>query len=299
MSENNSKNNTKNNILDVDEKSFQNTVIEASDKKLVLADFWAPWCEPCKQLTPILLNIAQENIEKITLVKINIDENQQLAAQLRIQSIPTVFAFYKKQIVDAFQGVLTKDKIIQFIEKILGESLSEDFTEYFEKIADLINKEKIEDAKLSLEEFLVDHSDNVLGISNYIDCLSKLSSFEEAENFIQGLEDKIKKDLKIISSITKLDLNKNKNTGPSIEELLINYGKNPKSIDIALSLSEKYFAEEKFNEAFDLLIKEYIKYKNNKQNQIKQTLLKFFEALGNENEYTKIYRKKFSSIMFS
>lgn len=294
-----SENNTKNNILDVDEKSFQNTVIEASDKKLVLADFWAPWCEPCKQLTPILLNIAQENIDKITLVKINIDENQQLAAQLRIQSIPTVFAFYKKQIVDAFQGVLTKDKIIQFIEKILGESLSEDFTEYFEKITDLINKEKIEDAKLSLEEFLVDHSDNVLGISNYIDCLGKLSNFEEAENFIQGLEDKIKKDPKIISSITKLELNKNKNTGPSIEELLINYGKNPQSIDIALSLSEKYFAEEKFNEAFDLLIKEYIKYKNNKQNQIKQTLLKFFEALGNENEYTKIYRKKFSSIMFS
>ena len=66
MSENNSENNTKNNILDVDEKSFQNTVIEASDKKLVLADFWAPWCEPCKQLTPILLNIAQENIDKIT-----------------------------------------------------------------------------------------------------------------------------------------------------------------------------------------------------------------------------------------
>jgi len=292
-------NNNKNNIIDVNEKSFQNTVIEASDKKLVLADFWAPWCEPCKQLTPILLNIAQENIEKITLVKVNIDENQQLAAQLRIQSIPTVFAFYKKQIVDAFQGVLTKDKIIQFIEKILGESLSEDFTEYFQKITDLINEEKIEDAKLSLEEFLVDHSDNVLGISNYIDCLGKLSNFEEAESFIQGLEDKIKKNPKIISSITKLELNKNKNTGPSIEELLINYGKNPQSIDIALNLSEKYFAEEKFNEAFDLLIKEYLKYKNNKQSQIKKTLLKFFEALGNENEYTKIYRKKFSSIMFS
>ena len=143
MSENNSNNNTKNNIIDVDEKNFNNAVIEASDKKLILVDFWAPWCGPCKQLTPILLNIAQENIEKITLAKINIDENQQIAAQLRIQSIPTVFAFYKKQIVDAFQGVLTKNKIIQFIEKILGEKLSEDFTEYFEKITDLINKEKI------------------------------------------------------------------------------------------------------------------------------------------------------------
>ncbi len=289
----------KNNIIDVDEKSFQNTVIEASDNKLILVDFWAPWCGPCKQLTPVLLDIAKENIEKITLAKVNIDENQQLAAQLRIQSIPAVFAFYKKQIVDAFQGVLNKDKIIQFIEKILGESLSEDFTEYFEKITDLINNKKIQEAKLSLEEFLVDHSDNTLGISNFIDCLSKLSSFEEAENFIKGLTDAIKKDPKIISSITKLDLNKNKKSGPSIDELVIKYKKNPQNIDLAISLGEKYFAEEKFDEAFDLLIKEYLKYKNNKQNQIKKTLLKFFEALGNENEYTKIYRKKFSSIMFS
>jgi len=289
----------KNNIIDVDEKSFQNTVIEASDNKLILVDFWAPWCGPCKQLTPVLLDIAKENIEKITLAKVNIDENQQLAAQLRIQSIPAVFAFYKKQIVDAFQGVLTKDKIIQFIEKILGESLSEDFTEYFEKITDLINNNKIQEAKLSLEEFLVDHSDNALGISNFIDCLSKLSSFEEAENFIKGLTDEIKKDPKIISSIAKLDLNKNKKSGPSIDELLIKYKKSPQNIDLTISLGEKYFAEEKFDEAFNLLIKEYLKYKNNKQNQIKKTLLKFFEALGNENEYTKIYRKKFSSIMFS
>ena len=299
MIENNSNNNVKSNIIDVDEKNFNNTVIEASENKLILVDFWAPWCGPCKQLTPILLNIAQENIEKITLAKINIDENQQIAAQLRIQSIPTVFAFYKKQIVDAFQGVLTKNKIIQFIEKILGEQLSEDFTEFFVKIDDLINNNNIEEAKLSLEEFLVDRSDNILAISNFIDCLVKLSNFEEAENFIKGLTDEIKKDPKIISSIAKLDLNKNKNTGPSIDELLIKYKNNPQNLDIVLSLSEKYFAEEKFNEAFDLLINEYLKYKNNKQSKIKKILLRFFEALGNENEYTKIYRKKFSSIMFS
>ena len=198
MIENNLHENTTNNVIDVDENNFGNAVIEASEKKLILVDFWAPWCGPCKQLTPILLNIAKENIDNITLVKINIDENQQLAAQLRIQSIPTVFAFYKKKIVDAFQGVLTKDKIIQFIEKNLGGSLSKDFTEYFDNITILIKEKNLNDAKLSLEEFLVDHSDNIKAIGMYIDCLGNLSNFEEADNFIKGLIDTIKNDPKII-----------------------------------------------------------------------------------------------------
>ena len=104
-------------IFDIDEQSFQKKVVESSKNRIILVDFWAPWCEPCKQLSPILENIVNDCEGRVHLAKINIDENQQIAAQLRIQSIPTVFAFYKKQIVDAFQGVLTKDKIIAKIKK--------------------------------------------------------------------------------------------------------------------------------------------------------------------------------------
>tara|TARA_Y100001935_G_scaffold16607_1_gene12264 strand:+ start:61 stop:372 length:312 start_codon:yes stop_codon:yes gene_type:complete len=98
------------NILDVNESEFNDKVIEASSDKLIIVDFWAPWCGPCKQLTPILENVAKKSVDKITLIKINIDENQQIAAQLRIQSIPTVYAFKDKQIVNAFQGVYLKNK---------------------------------------------------------------------------------------------------------------------------------------------------------------------------------------------
>ena len=97
-------------IFDIDEKSFNKKVIESSDSKVILVDFWAPWCEPCKKLTPILEAIISDCEGKIYLAKMNIDDNQQIAAQLRIQSIPTVYAFKNRQAVDAFQGVLPKKK---------------------------------------------------------------------------------------------------------------------------------------------------------------------------------------------
>ena len=106
--------NENNNIIDVNENDFNDLVIEASLNKLIVVDFWAPLCCPCKQLTPTLEKIINNSQNKVTLAKINIDENQQIAAQLRIQSIPTVYAFKDKQIVNAFQGVIPEKQIIEF-----------------------------------------------------------------------------------------------------------------------------------------------------------------------------------------
>ena len=120
------------NIIEVEESNFNEQIIEASDKNLILVDFWAPWCGPCKQLTPLLEKVINKSNGKVILAKINIDENQQIATQLRIQSIPAVFAFKNKQIVNAFQGVIPEKQIIEFVEKALGEKLEEDFSEFLE-----------------------------------------------------------------------------------------------------------------------------------------------------------------------
>ena len=160
-------------IFDIDEHSFQKKVIEESKNRVILVDFWAPWCEPCKQLSPILENIISNCDGKVSLAKINIDENQQIAAQLRIQSIPTVFAFKNQQIADAFQGVLPEKKIIEFIEKILGENLKKNNSEFYNKIKELISDGEVARAESLLEEFISENSNDVIAINLYLNCIPR------------------------------------------------------------------------------------------------------------------------------
>ena len=134
--------NSSENILEINQNEFNEKVIEASSNVLILVDFWAPWCGPCKQLTPVLEKIVNNAKGKVKLIKINIDENQQIASQLHIQSIPAVFAFKDGQPVNAFQGVIPEKKILEFIEKSSGEKLNEDFSEFYQNIENLfLNKE--------------------------------------------------------------------------------------------------------------------------------------------------------------
>ena len=105
------------NIKDINANEFMADVIEASSEKPIIVDFWAPWCEPCKQLTPLLENTVIKYKENITLAKVNIDENQEIAAQLRIQSIPTVYTFYEGKVVDGFQGAKSNSEILDYVKK--------------------------------------------------------------------------------------------------------------------------------------------------------------------------------------
>ena len=141
------------NIIDIDQGDFDKKVIDASENKLIIVDFWAPWCGPCKQLTPIMEKVAKENSDAFELVKINIDENSEIASQLRIQSIPTVYAFKDKKIVNAFQGVISEKDFVDFIEKSTGKKLKEDMTGFYNDIKKLIADKSFNDAKDKLLTF--------------------------------------------------------------------------------------------------------------------------------------------------
>ncbi len=283
------------NIIDVTEAEFNDQVIEASERKLIVVDFWAPWCGPCKQLTPILEKIISKSGDKITLVKINIDENQQIAAQLRIQSIPTVYAFKDKQIVNAFQGVIPEGQIIEFIEKCLGSKINEDFTEFYNEIESAMAENKFEETKDTLLEFISKNSDEIKGICFYLECLIELKQFEEVEMFISSLEKDVQNKDEVKQVLKKMEIVKNNSSGPNINELLGKLESEPNNIDLILEISDKYFSMKQYENGMDLLLKNYPKNKDS----IKNKMVEFFSVLGNTDQITIQYRKKLSQLMFS
>jgi len=283
------------NIIDVTEAEFNDQVIEASERKLIVVDFWAPWCGPCKQLTPILEKIISKSGDKITLVKINIDENQQIAAQLRIQSIPTVYAFKDKQIVNAFQGVIPEGQIIEFIEKCLGSKINEDFTEFYNEIERAMAENKFEETKDTLLEFISKNSDEIKGICFYLECLIELKQFEEVEMFISSLEKDVQNKDEVKQVLKKMEIVKNNSSGPNINELLGKLESEPNNIDLILEISDKYFSMKQYENGMDLLLKNYPKNKDS----IKNKMVEFFAVLGNTDQITIQYRKKLSQLMFS
>ena len=283
------------NIIDVTEAEFNDQVIEASERKLIVVDFWAPWCGPCKQLTPILEKIISKSGDKITLVKINIDENQQIAAQLRIQSIPTVYAFKDKQIVNAFQGVIPEGQIIEFIEKCLGSKINEDFTEFYNEIESAMAENKFEETKDTLLEFISKNSDEIKGICFYLECLIELKQFEEVEIFISSLEKDVLEKNEVKQVLKKMEIVKNNSSGPNINELLGKLESEPNNIDLILEISDKYFSMKQYENGMDLLLKNYPKNKDS----IKNKMVEFFAVLGNTDQITIQYRKKLSQLMFS
>ncbi len=286
---------SENNITDVNEADFNDQVVEASTSKLIVVDFWAPWCGPCKQLTPSLEKVVRGSSDKVSLVKINIDDNQQIAAQLRIQSIPTVYAFKNKEIVNAFQGVIPENKIIEFIEKSLGSKLTEDFTGFYEQIENEMSQNKFEETKDILIEFISKNPTEIKAINFYLECLLKLKQFDEIDEFIGSLNKEMQEKDEIKQIEKKLKIIKNNLSGPSLEDLLNKLGNNKNDIDLIVDVSDKYFSMQDYENCFEILLNNYPINKD----RVKEKMVELFAVLGNSNEHTVNYRKKLSQIMFA
>ena len=283
-------------IKDVNENTFAVDVIERSKEKIVIVDFWAPWCGPCKALTPILESQASKKIEHIEVVKVNIDENQTIASQLRIQSIPAVFAFSDGQPVDGFMGAKTEPEVEKFFEALI-KKFSKNSSSLYEEINNFLLEERFEEAKSAAVE-IIKTDPSAKNYSLLIRSIIGLGDLKEVQQVIESLTPELLKDTNVKNAISSYELIKNNKIEGSKEDTLDKIKENPSDLDSKIDYSKILFNENNFAECIDVLLEIYKKDKEWKDGYAKKQLLSIFEHLGSENELSKKGRRALTSLIF-
>ena len=290
-------------IIDVITDNFMTDVIEQSKETPVIVDFWAPWCEPCKQLTPIIERIIKEKNGRVILAKMNIDESPEVAQQLKIQSIPAVMAFNDGQPIDGFIGVQSEKNIIEFVNKISSLKNSSTIEENISAGKKYMNEGDIETATLVFSEILKIEPDNISAKSLLARCLIKNDQLNDAEKIIDSLPVGAESNQDYISVRSELEIFKNAKNNPisdnEEQELRNNIDKQPENYQLRLDLSKILMAKGENEEAINQLLR--IIEVNPKWNdgEARKQLIEIFNILGNENILVTEGRKKLSSMLFS
>ena len=189
-------------ILDINQDQFVEQVIEKSKTTPVIVDFWAPWCGPCKQLTPVLENLVNKKNGKVILAKINVDENQGIAGQLNIQSIPTVYGFVDGKPIDAFQGAQPESKIEEMVNKMIEVAPGNEIPKLIAEADKFFGEQKYEEALKIFESLIGMDEGNPKIIAGMLRCLIQLKRYDEVNEMFNSFDEKIE----YVKSIRDLDI---------------------------------------------------------------------------------------------
>ena len=285
-------------VLDIREDQFVDEVIEKSKSLPVIVDFWAPWCGPCKQLTPTLEKIVKAKNGKIILAKINVDENQGIASQLNIQSIPTVYGFVDGKPVDAFQGAQPESKIEVMVQKLIDAAPGNEIPKLIGEADMLFKNQNFEEAIIIFEKLVGMDPGNPKIIASLLRCLLKLKRFKDAKEMYESFDNDILKNDEILKIKKLLDNNLNENSDVSYEKLLEEIKIKPDNKELRLKLAESYLSVSETEKGFDELLKLFEEDPNWKDSLAKKKLLEYFDLLGFSDTNVIAARKKLSSMMF-
>jgi putative thioredoxin len=287
-------------IKDSNTKQFKVDVLDASKTQPVLVDFWAPWCGPCKALTPILEKIVREGKGKIKLVKVDIDQNPELATQMRVQSIPAVFAFVDGRPVDGFMGALPESQIKQFVDRLskmggraeqIAEALvlaNEQFAlNDFEGAADIASQIIATEPSQAEAYAIKARGELALGL------------VEEASATLQAVPPDRLSDAFVVSAKAALDLTLNPVDTSATVKLEAAVATNPKDYASRLELAIILNGSGDRDAATDQLIFIIKSDRTWNEDGARKQLVQFFEAWGPKDEATLAGRRKLSAVLFS
>lgn len=292
-------------IKDSDQTKFAKDVLEASRTVPVIVDFWAPWCGPCKTLQPMIEKVVREAKGAVKLVKIDIDKNQMLAQQLRIQSIPAVYAFFGGRPVDGFMGAVPESQVKQFVDRLVQAAggapggAGNEIAELLEQAKTAVARNDMETAAQIYSEILGVEPANVVALAGLARYQVSVGDLDAAKELLGQIPAKERNGSDVAAVQAAIDLaEKAKEAGP-IDALKAKASADPKDFQARLDLAMAYWAGNQKQEAVDELLAMIKLDRNWNEAAARQQLLKFFEALGFADPISVDGRKRLSTILFS
>jgi putative thioredoxin len=285
-------------IKDTTTKDFVRDVVEASRQVPVLVDFWAPWCGPCRQLTPVLEKAVRAAKGAVKLVKLNIDEHPQIPGQMGVQSIPAVFAFQDGKPVDGFMGALPESRVADFIARLIGQE-SDDGNSELEAAEAALAAGDVNKAAQIFGEVLQKDSESAEAAAGLARCYIKLGDLARAEQTLALVPPAKAENAAAASARAALDLAKKGADAGDVTALRAMIDADPNDhqagFDLALALNAKGDREG----ALDALLAIVAKNRGWKDEAARKQLLQLFEAWGGADPVTVTGRQRLSSLLFA
>jgi putative thioredoxin len=286
-------------VGDTTTQTFRKDVLEESRRRPVLVDFWAPWCGPCKQLTPILEKAVRSAKGVVKLAKMNIDEHPAIASQLGIQSIPAVIAFVNGQPVDGFMGALPESQVIAFLERLTKQEIGGEEKELLKAADDVLAAGNPAEAAELYSEVLAADAGNVHAIAGLARALVDTGNVEEAKHALEQVPESKRNDSAVAAARAAIEVAEQAaHLGP-VAELEQKVAASPLDHQARFDLAMALNASNRRQEALEQLLEIVRRDRKWNDDGARKQLVQFFEAWGPTDEHTVSGRRRLSSILFA